>query len=442
MIETLNTGCFCVSLDREALRAAMDSDPTVRGLSGLIEERCPHLFAALPVFVSRAHVDEMAQIIAAVEEVVALPAYRDRVLAYAPAIARFEPGARGVFMGYDFHLGAAGPKLIEINTNAGGALLNALLAKAQRACCEDVARLVSGPVPAERVERTLFEVFVDEWRLAGGGGVPARVAIVDDSAESQFLYPEFLLFERLFRGFGVQARVLSPDQLAFQDGELRDAEGRIDLVYNRLTDFSLAEGIHAALRAAYLSGAAVVTPHPRAHALYADKRNLALLSDGPQLAALGVARRTIEILLSGIPRTQLVAAELADALWSDRRKLFFKPAAGYASKAAYRGDKMTKRVWTEIQQSAYVAQELVAPSERRIGPDAPLKVDIRNYAYAGRVQLLAARLYQGQATNLRTPGGGFAPVLTTPMLEPERCELHEPAVVSPDRSPSLASLSR
>ena len=25
--------------------------------------------------------------------------------------------------------------------------------------------------------------------------------------------------------------------------------------------------------------------------------------------------------------------------------------------------------------------------------------------------LLAARLYQGQTTNLRTPGGGFAPVL-------------------------------
>jgi hypothetical protein len=416
MIETLNTGCFCASLDREALRAALDSDPTVGGLSALIEERCPHLFAALPVFVSRDHVDEMARIIAAVEQVVALPAFRQRVLSHAPEIARIEPGARGVFMGYDFHLGGAGPKLIEINTNAGGALLNALLAKAQRACCAEVAGLVSGPVPSERAERTLFEMFMEEWRLAGRSGVPARVAIVDDSPESQFLYPEFLLFERLFRGFGVRARVSAPDRLAFQNGELRDTEGRIDLVYNRLTDFSLAEGTHAALRAAYLSGTTVLTPHPRAHALYADKRNLALLSDGPQLAALGVARRTIEILLSGIPRTRLVTAELADALWSDRRKLFFKPAAGYGSKAAYRGDKLTKRVWAEIQQSAYVAQELVPPTERRIGPDAPLKVDIRNYAYAGQVQLLAARLYQGQTTNLRTPGGGFAPVLTTPTL--------------------------
>ncbi len=39
-----------------------------------------------------------------------------------------------------------------------------------------------------------------------------------------------------------------------------------------------------------------------------------------------------------------------------------------------------------------------------------MKVDVRNYAYDGTVQLLAARLYQGQTTNFRTPGGGFAPV--------------------------------
>ena len=39
-----------------------------------------------------------------------------------------------------------------------------------------------------------------------------------------------------------------------------------------------------------------------------------------------------------------------------------------------------------------------------------MKVDVRNYVYDGNVQLLAARLYQGQTTNMRTAGGGFAPV--------------------------------
>ena len=63
----------------------------------------------------------------------------------------------------------------------------------------------------------------------------------------------------------------------------------------------------------------------------------------------------------------------------------------------------------------YVAQALVAPSERHVAdlhaPNA-LKVDVRNYAYAGAVKLVAARLYQGQTTNFRTTGGGFAPVFT------------------------------
>ena len=32
------------------------------------------------------------------------------------------------------------------------------------------------------------------------------------------------------------------------------------------------------------------------------------------------------------------------------------------------------------------------------------------FVSAGRTRLVPARLYQGQTTNFRTPGGGFAPV--------------------------------
>jgi hypothetical protein len=412
MIETLNTDCFCVSLDADALRRAMEADPAARGLSRLIAERCPHLFAALPVFVSRTHVDEMAMVIDAVEEVAALPSYRQAALAWAPEIARHDPATHGVFMGYDFHLGADGPRLIEINTNAGGAMLNAILGRAQRACCEDVAALESGPLPAAELERHFIEMFEAEWRAAGRAGRPARIAIVDQDPETQFLYPEFLLFAHLFRRSGIDAVVLSPHELAFRDGALRDAQGPIDLVYNRLTDFSLEAAAHAGLRAAYLAGAVVLTPHPRAHALYANKRNLSLLTDAARLRELGVPEATIAVLLRGIARTEPVSADGAERLWAMRRKLFFKPASGYGSRAAYRGEKLTRGVWTEILQRDYVAQDLVVPSERRMGPECSMKVDIRNYVYRGRVQLLAARLYQGQTTNFRTERGGFAPVLT------------------------------
>jgi hypothetical protein len=70
-------------------------------------------------------------------------------------------------------------------------------------------------------------------------------------------------------------------------------------------------------------------------------------------------------------------------------------------------------VWDEILRGDYVAQQQVPPGERGMlvdGNETALKMDIRAYVYAGEIQLLAARLYQGQTTNFRTQGGGFAPV--------------------------------
>ena len=39
MIEAMNSDCFCVSLDRDALRQAIEADPSVQGLSALVEAR-------------------------------------------------------------------------------------------------------------------------------------------------------------------------------------------------------------------------------------------------------------------------------------------------------------------------------------------------------------------------------------------------------------------
>ena len=60
----------------------------------------------------------------------------------------------------------------------------------------------------------------------------------------------------------------------------------------------------------------------------------------------------------------------------------------------------------------------MAPSLRHLAPmsDSPLKLDVRCYVYAGRIQLVAARLYRGQTTNFRTPNGGFATVFSDAVL--------------------------
>jgi len=420
LAQALNRDCQCVSVDRDRLRRALAQGEAGEDMLRLIEEERPHLFAGTTVFLGQACVERMAAVVAAVERVAARPAWAERVLAWAPAAARHGTAAAGVFMGYDFHLGSQGPQLIEINTNAGGGLLNAALAQAQFACCEEVAAILPGVHPAPTLEQDFVDMFREEWRAERGAAPLARIAIVDEQPPSQFLYPEFLLFRKLFERHGLAAVVCDPAELRFAEGALWHGGARIDLVYNRLTDFGLEAPGNAALRQAWLAGAVVLTPHPRAHALFADKRNLALLTDAAALAGLGVDEATRATLLGGIPRTRRVRREEAEDLWARRKQAFFKPAAGYGSKAAYRGDKLTKRVFEEILEGDYVVQDLVPPSARRIGTGADpveLKIDLRNYAYRGRVQLLTARLYQGQTTNFRTPGGGFAPVLTVPRIE-------------------------
>lgn len=408
----LNASCLCVSHEREALVDALEAGSGDAEVAALIAERCPHLFSRQPVYVSHHHAERIAELIAAIESVIALPAYRAAVLADAPAIARHDPGARGVFFGYDFHVGENGIALIEINTNAGGALLNAALARAQDPC-KGLAGAAHGAQDAHRLEQSVIAMFREEWRLAGRGGVLRSVAIVDADPAAQYLYPEFLLFRKLLRQHGIAAVIAAPGELRWDGLGLWHADQAIDLVYNRMTDFMFEAPSSAAIRAAYLARAAVVTPHPRAHALYADKRNLALLSDPVRLAGLGVPEATRQILLAGIPHTELVGAGDAERLWGLRRQRFFKPADGYGGRAAYRGDKLTRRVWDEILGGVYVAQAFVAPSERMVStPSGPasLKFDLRAYCYAGQVQWHAARVYQGQATNMRTPGGGFAAV--------------------------------
>ena len=420
----LNGRCFCLSLDTQALARALDAELGERGLAARVREGCPNLFAQQPVFVDASQLRRMAELIEAIESVVALPAYRQKILADAPAIAQLDTGPRGAFFGYDLHIDDGRLGLIEINTNAGGAMLNAVLARAQRVTCTALTALVPTVADVIAFEHRIVAMFRDEWRLAGRTEPLASIAIVDDAPEQQYLYPEFVLFQRLFERHGLTAVIADPATLVWRGGRLWHGESSIDLVYNRLTDFYLQQPGHAALRRAYEERGVVMTPHPRAHALYADKRRLALLSDPVKLQELGASPAARALLLAHVPRTEIVAAEAAERLWSQRRALFFKPASGFGSRAAYRGDKLTRRVWQDILAGDYVAQAFVPPGERSIDADAdskPLKYDLRAYVYEGEVQWVAARLYQGQTTNFRTPGGGFAPVYSTTEASATAC---------------------
>jgi len=401
----LNSDCHSAVVDRGALERTLHEQD--EGWHQDINKRCPHLFAAVPLFISSREMNQMYAVIEAVEQVVALSAWRDAVLLHTPAIARYAPCAKGVFFGYDFHLNAEGAHLIEINTNAGGALFNALELYSQR----DVVA-PGKPVAIDNLEQVFLDMFCNEWRLERGDAPLQTIAIVDEQPREQYFYPEFVLMQQLFERAGIAAFIADPAELEARTDGLYLRERKVDLIYNRLTDFSLQQ--YSAISNAYQSKQVVLTPHPHVYALYADKRNLALLTAPDTLRAMGVTETTIATLILGIPETRLVDAQEHEQWRQQRKQWFFKPATGYGGKGTYRGASITNRVFADIMQGGYIAQRMAPPGERMVcleGAEAvAFKSDVRCYVYDGQVQLIAARLYHGQTTNFRTAGGGFAPV--------------------------------
>ena len=379
------------------------------------------LEAALPfagrtvISLEPGHFDVLRRTVALAFRLAHAPAYQALVDANAPPHLRFAPGNFGVFMGYDFHVTPAGPRLIEINTNAGGALVNGLHTAA---LCDPkaLACLCADLLPVETVEQRLVAQFVAEFEAARGAGArPRTLAIADERPHEQFLYPEFELLRALFERNGFEARICDTGEL------VRDAGGRlalerspIDLVYLRDTDFTLEAPRSAALRGAYGDRAVVVTPSPREYFLLADKRRLGIFSSRAALGSLGVAAADAELLASVVPETRLLAELAPEQVWRERRSWVFKPATAFGSRAVYRGDKISRKRFEEVLRApGDLVQRHVEPGEIRVetsdGPRA-MKFDVRAYAYRGEILLLGARVYQGQVTNLRSPGGGFSAI--------------------------------
>ena len=409
----LNQECYCRTLDRKVLNTSLQDQLAETRNNPIGANELNKLFSATPVFVPKTEIETMVRIVAAIESAAKLPSYQQQVLSWAPKIAAFDPGPIGAFMGYDFHLGSDGPQLIEINTNAGGAFLNVALARAQKQCCHPSEQSADTTKMLDGFEEAVTNMFIQEWQRQSATAMPNRIAIIDNDPKSQFMYLEFQLACRLLQAKGIDTVILDPSEINYVDGKLTAHGKPIDMIYNRLVDFAFENPNHAVLKSAYLEGAVVVTPNPHVHAIFANKRNLALLSDPQTLQSWGLDNDDAKCLERAVPTTKMVIKEDAAELWRTRGQLFFKPVAGYGSKGVYRGSKLTRRVFENILDEDYIAQTFIPATERSIKIDDVVttkKVDIRLYTYAGQLLLTAGRIYQGQATNFRTPGGGFAPV--------------------------------
>jgi hypothetical protein len=344
-----------------------------------------------------------------------MPAYQKRVDSGAEPAVLHDPGNCGVLMGYDFHLTEAGPRLIEINTNAGGALLNGLHS-ASLCDPERLGGVCSELLPMEEIQERIVASFRQEFTSARGeAAVLQSVAIADENPQQQLLFSEFEMFRDLFSEFGIRASICDTAELvAGPHGDLELRGDPVDLVYLRDTDFTLASDRVRDLRRAYLSRRAVVTPSPREHHLLGNKGRLEIFSSRPTLESLGLAAEDAAFLGEVVPETRRLAELGFDEAWQGRRQWVFKPAAAFGGRAVYRGDKISRRRFDQIcAEGGFLAQRRIEPGRVQVetseGP-ANMKFDVRAYAYRDRVLLLGARIYQGQVTNFRSPGGGFSAI--------------------------------
>ncbi len=346
----------------------------------------------------------MLKLVRLLDRISRCPAYRSEVYPQVPDVAGFDPGHDAVMMCYDFHLAGDVPRLIEVNTNAGGGLLAYL--------AHDPSLSIESASLKGKLKKRLLSTFADEIHQFSGGkkSKPERIVIIDDEPNQQFLYPEMSAFADLFKEWGVPVEIVDPQQLeASADGVWLNGKA-VDLVYNRHCDFYLESEGMSGLRTAYLAGKVCLSPNPHLYGLLADKRRLVIWADPVKRAAFSLSTDEQDLLDKVLPACSLLADLDLQQVWSERKKRVFKPVDSFGSRGVLLGEKISRKRFDELPATTTLVQELVPPSMTEVPDHDPMKTDLRLYAYRDRALGVTARLYRGQVTNLRTPGGGFARV--------------------------------
>jgi hypothetical protein len=309
-----------------------------------------------------------------------------------------DPGNKSIMMSYDFHVDEnQNLKLIEVNTNAAFLVLGHQMYASK-----------NHALPVH--DFNLNEIGANirtEMKLQGKTVADAlKIAIIDENPSEQRLYVEFLVYQELFKSFGWNCHI----------EDFREVFENFDpeFIYNRYTDFFLSDDRSKLLREKFLNRDVCLSPNPFEYFLLADKQRMIDWGVPGFLEAHGFSGADLELLRQTVPKAYDVCQDKGPEIWAERKKLFFKPKNAFGSKQSYRGATISKRTFEEMMTQDMIAQEYIpAPEVTYATPEGPqaFKYDLRCYAYQGRLQLIIARLYQGQVTNLRTPYGGFTSII-------------------------------
>lgn len=297
-------------------------------------------------------------------------------------------------MAYDFHTTEDGDCfLVEINTNASGFMLASLMSMVKL-----------GQKPGQfRPLQDLFVSFHNELSLFRAGTVPPNplVAIVDEQILAQKMYPEFLIYKDWFQAHQWRAELVDAAEFS-----------TADFVYNRCTDFYFEQESSARLRRAYEHRESCFSPNPHEYWLLADKERLIQFGSDSFWDGLGAEKSDEDAIRKVLIPTFDRRAFASEAeIWEQRKTLFFKPKRSYGGKSVYRGESVSRKVFERLMiddvliQKFQPAQKVPVEDPRSVLNN--WKFDLRFFAYEDKIQLCAARIYQGQVTNFASPLGGF-----------------------------------
>ena len=339
-----------------------------------------------PVAIAVGDLDTMLDFVYTMWRLKQNPAYAHGLQGILPSAAGIDPGAPGILMGYDFHLTPDGPKLIEINNNAGGLYMgdHLWLPQPDLPCWDDV------------LVNRLCGMFPENWR---------QMAIMDEDITQQFMYPEMQAYAEILAMQGRTVLLLSPQDMHLEADGLYAGDLRLDGIYNRHTDFYLESPGLQHMRIAFERRLVQLNPHPRSYALLGDKGRMVDWWRDGFLESL-LPPDDIALIRGIVPETRRFSDMHPDTVWDERNRWVFKPAARHGGKGVLLGKGISRKRFAELDPLDTVMQQYVPASEIELN-GATFRLDIRLFTHGPELIALAGRVWQGQMTNFRAEGSGW-----------------------------------
>ncbi len=269
---------------------------------------------------------------------------------------------------------------------------------------------------------TLLETLLSTYREWGGTGVP-NVAILDwkDLPTSS----EFVFLQEHFSSHGVPTIICSPDDLEYQNGQLRSGAFRIDLVYKRVIIHEFLaryDDTHPLIRAYVNHDVCLVNPF-RCKIMH-KKAVFEMLTDEQRHDWF--TRSEQEAIRRSVPWTRRVAdrkttrkgreISLLEFIRRNRSRLVLKPNDDYGGHGVHFGAQLDEREWDNAIETALSADYIVQDA-LDLHPEVfpifgetdwklqPMFVDTNPFLFRGKVCGAMVRLSATPIVNV-TSGGG------------------------------------